>query len=161
MIWYPFIKVHNALQLGDWCLHYLAQNYNQSDLTIDCASIFQPMRYPKQVSEGSRLLPVADGGARQDQLKLVDVLGGCLCFSSLAGNKSMMGVYTKNWNATAPLKKASLLSLWVVVVDLTRPNPDTEISSIFWVKLDFVLISYLLVTWNLRRKVLMQSETPI
>ena len=25
----PFLKVHNALQLGDWCLHYLAQNYNQ------------------------------------------------------------------------------------------------------------------------------------
>ena len=25
----PFLQVHNALQLGDWCLHYLAQNYNQ------------------------------------------------------------------------------------------------------------------------------------
>ena len=36
------------------------------------------MRYPKQVSKGLRCLPVADGGACQDQLNLVDVLGGGL-----------------------------------------------------------------------------------
>ena len=115
-------------------MHYLAQNYNQSDLTIDNASIFQPMHYPQQVSEGSQLLPVADGGACQDQLNLVDVLRGCLGLPLLLllGREQVHdGRVRQALKRNRAVKKASFISLWVVVFDLTRPNPDTEISSIF------------------------------
>lgn len=96
-------QVHNAYQLSEWCLAYLAQNYNlicrkypkvlrnlhpENQATLN-VNRWPPIWYLKDYDNYQRLVIDRERQQRPKNLKRTRSNSGCLCFSSNKSRKDM------------------------------------------------------------------------